>query len=119
MLSFKEAYEKRVPPQAVPAVSSVFGDGTILEMLHDPEQHQTRFAIWRDGTWRYEESHTINPVQRLVPYSPNNNLIRNEIVRLPSQPEEYSSEGQLVADIRNFIHRYVDLSPLYEQIASY
>jgi hypothetical protein len=30
-----------------------------------------------------------------------------------------SSEEQLVGEIRGFIHRYVDLSPLFEQIASY
>jgi hypothetical protein len=38
---------------------------------------------------------------------------------LPSQPEEYGSEAQLVVDVRNFIHHYVDVSPLYEQIATY
>jgi hypothetical protein len=119
MESFKEAYEKRVPPQAVPAVSSVFADGSILEMVYDPDKHRTQFAFWREGTWAYEESHTINPIQRLVPYSANNNLVRNEIVLLPSAPQEYGSDAQLVTDIRNFIHRYVDVSALYEQVASY
>src|SRR5688572_23310650 len=99
MLSFKEAYEQRVPPQAVPGVSAVFNDGAILELVYDAEQRQTRFAVWRDGRWSYEETHTINPVQRLVPYSPTNNLIRNEIVLLPSAPNEYGTEAQLVADI--------------------
>ena len=119
MQSFKEAYDKRVPPKAVPAVSSVFGDGSILETVYDPEQHETRFALWHDGAWAYEEYHTINPIQRLVPYSPSNILIRNQIVRLPSSPQEYDSEERLVADIRTFIHRYVDVSPLFEKVASY
>lgn len=119
MQTLKEALEGRTPTQAVPAVSAVFKDGGILEMLHDPEARQTRFAFWRDGAWIGEDSHPLDAVFKLVPYSPSNNLIRNEIVLLPSAPEDYDSEPQLVAMIRDFIHRYVDVSPLYEKIASY
>ncbi len=32
---------------------------------------------------------------------------------------EYESDHSLIAEIRQFIHRYVDISPLFEQIASY
>ncbi len=32
---------------------------------------------------------------------------------------EYESDHALIAEIRQFIHRYVDISPLFEQIASY
>ena len=48
-----------------------------------------------------------------------NNLLTNEVVLFPSEPLEYESESKLVEDIRAFIHRYVDISPLFEQIASY
>ena len=57
--------------------------------------------------------------ERLVPYSPDNNLIKNDVVLLPSGPEEYGSEAELVAEIQAYIHRYVDLSPQFERIASY
>ena len=50
---------------------------------------------------------------------PDNNLIKNEIVRLPKKPEEYGSEEQLLTDIKSFIHHYVDVSPLYEDICCY
>ena len=119
MQTFKEAVEQRVPTQAVPAVSAVFKDGSILELLYEPERRETRFAFWQSDAWSFEESHTVNPVHRMVPYSPHNNLIRNEIVLLPSAPEDYGTEDHLVSDIRSFIHRYVDVSALYEQIASY
>jgi hypothetical protein len=119
MQPIKEALEERTPPKAVPAVSAAFKDGTILEMLHDAEERQTRFALWRNGTWTIEESHTINPVDRLVPYSPHNNLVRHETVLLPSRPEEYESEEKLLSGIKDFIHRYVDVSPLFEEIATY
>jgi len=41
------------------------------------------------------------------------------VVLLPSEPEEYGSEEQLLAEIQSFIHRYVDVSSLFEKIASY
>jgi hypothetical protein len=54
-----------------------------------------------------------------VPYSPNNNLIKNEVILLPSEPEDFGSEEELLSQIQSFIHRYVDVSPLFEKIASY
>ena len=54
-----------------------------------------------------------------MPYSPRNNLLVNEVVLFPSEATEYESERELVEAIRSFIHRYVDVSPLFEQIASY
>lgn len=103
----------------VPTVSAVFEDGSILEMVYRPEAKQTFFVLWKDGEWKFESSIRENPFRRLVPYSPNNNLIKNEVVLLPSEPEEYGSEEALISEIQTFIHRYVDVSPLFEKIASY
>ena len=119
MQSIKEAMEERKPPKGVPTVSAVFKDGSILEMLYDRDARQTRFALWRDNTWTIVEDHAVNPMERLVPFSPANTLIRNEIVLLPSVPEEYGAEDRLLHEVRGFIHQYVDVSPLYEEIASY
>jgi hypothetical protein len=119
MQTIKEAIEKRKPPKAIPIVSAVFKDGAILEMLHDPEARETRFALWRNGGWTIKQEHAVNAMERFVPFSPANNLIKNGFVLLPKAPEEYGSEDQLLAEIKSFIHRYVDVSPLYEEIASY
>src|SRR5215469_11301998 len=105
--------------RTVPTVSAVLDGGTILEMVYGPEEKRTAFVLWRDGEWRFEPSFEADPFRRLVPYSPNNNLIKNEVVLLPSEPEEYGSEESLLAEIQSFIHRYVDVSPLFEKIASY
>ncbi len=103
----------------MPTVSAKFDDGSMLEMVHDAEAHRTGFVLWRDGVWTYEDRHLVNALQTLVPYSPQNNLIRNEIVLLPTMPEEYESEDRLIAGIRSFIHRYVNVTPHYEEIAAY
>src|SRR2546422_3259494 len=44
-------------------------------------------------------------------------LSLHDALPISSEPEEYGSEAELFAGIRSFIHRYVDVSPLYEQIA--
>ena len=102
----------------IPTVSAVLSDGSLIEMLHNPEDRRTVFCVFKDGECRFED-HLIEAGQRLVPYSPNNNLLRHEVVLLPSEPKEYESEEELLAAVRVFIHRYVDVSPLFEKIASF
>ncbi|SDP80552.1 hypothetical protein [Desulforhopalus singaporensis] len=102
----------------IPSVSGKYPDGTIFELLHDPEKKQTTFCVWKDGSFeiteKYEEYGTL-----LVPYTPHNNLIKHKIVVFPSKPEEYSSEVHLITEIQEYIHKYVDLSLTFEQIATY
>src|SRR5437867_8824352 len=99
-------------------VSNVSDDGSMLEMLYEPKEKRTGFAVWKDGQCTIEPSIRL-PQYRLVPYSAQNNLITNDVVLLPSEPEDYGSEEELLADIQDFIHRYVDVTPLFEKIASY
>lgn len=104
---------------ALPTVSALLRDGAVLEMVYRPAEAQTGFVIWKDDAWSYEASVLLTERQRLVPYSANNNLIKNEVVLLPSGPEEYESEEALLAEIQAFIHAYVDVSPLFEKITAY
>lgn len=113
-----DTIEKAKKQAAQPTVSVVLPNGSIAEMVLNPEENGTRFCVSKDGDVRYETSLVVNG-QRLVPYSPRNNLLTNEVVLFPSEATEYDSEQQLVEQIRAFIHRYVDVSPLFEQIASY
>ncbi len=113
--STEEARKER----RIPAVSAVLGDGTILETVVDPEAKRTSFILAKDDEWRSADSVPIDSSARLVPYSPRNNLLAHEVVLLPSEPEEYGSEEILLREIESFIHRYVDVSPLFEKIACY
>lgn len=101
-----------------PIVSTVLDDGSIVETVYDAATRGTQFCVYRAGTWRLEPTLQAGG-ERLVPYSGRNNLIENHVILLPSEPLEYSSDQELIANIRAYIHRYVDVSPLYERIASY
>lgn len=114
----KQIAEKAKKQSARPTVSAVLADGSVVEMVYRPEEQRTLFCILRDGELRYETGLLENG-KRMVPYSARNNLLTNEVVLFPSEPTEYGTEQELVGSIRAFIHRYVDISPLFEQIASY
>lgn len=103
----------------IPTVSKLLNDGRRVEMIAAPKGDATAFAVWKDGSWKIEREIAVSEFQVLVPYSPENNLIQNNVVLLPSTPEEYGSEELLQAEIQSFIHKYVDVSPLFEKIASY
>lgn len=105
--------------QIIPIASTLLADGTIVEMIFRPNDHKTLLAISNAGRWTVQEKieHGFGTI--LVPFSPNNNLIKNEVVLLPSEPQIYGNEASLVADVQQFIHRYVDLSPTFQQVATY
>ena len=107
-------------PNPVPAVSRITSDRTIIELVYDAAARKTALCVSRfGGLWNIEQEVTIETGEVLVPYSVSNNLIANECVLLPSKPVEYGFKHELLADIRVFLHRYVDLSPLFTQIAAH
>jgi len=88
-------------------------------MLYRQETSQTIFAVFEKGTVRYEPTFPAGQNEAFVPFRPENNLIRNRVILLPSHAVEYESEEKLIEEIRAFMHRYVDLSPLFETITVY
>jgi hypothetical protein len=103
----------------IPIVSELLEDGTIIELVYRPQDRLTLLATFNAGRWTLQSHIDVSERHRLVPFSPNNNLIKNEVVLLPSEPRNYGSEQQLVSEIAEFIHRYADLSPSFEQVACY
>src|SRR5881628_3520201 len=95
--------DKAKKDAARPTVSSVLPDGSLAEMVC--QENRTLFCVAKDAAFRYETNLLVNG-QRLVPYSPRNNLLTNEVVLFPSEPSEYDSESKLVEGIQTFIHRY-------------
>jgi hypothetical protein len=105
--------------RSFPTVSTVLPSGAVAEMVYRPEVGETGFVLWQDSGWTAAEWIDLPDGRRLVPYSPDNNLLVHKVVLFPTEPEEYGSEAELVAEIRAFIHRFVDVSPTFEEIGSY
>lgn len=90
-----------------PAISRVLDDGTLIELIRTKEN--TAFAVWRNGDWEKVSTVDVDGIA-LRPYSAENNIIKHKVVLLPSEPEEYGSDADLINEIEGYIHRYVDLA---------
>lgn len=103
----------------LPTTGTVNNDGSVLELVFDEANHATHL-VQADvsGAWSLVESAQHADGRRHVPYSPNNNLIRHRAVLLPSVPVAYGTLEDLYADVVAYLHRYVDLSPDFEDVAA-
>lgn len=110
----KHSYSSTIP---VPA--TVLGDGRVVEMLYHRKERETSYAIFKDGELSYQKTVPLKNGVTLVPYTPSNNLVKNRVVLFPSKAEEYGTEKDLLEEIKDFIHTYVDLPPLVEKISCY
>jgi len=106
-------------PAVLPTVSAVLPNGELVEMVYDDATGNTQFVCGMGKEWRYEESVLASPSERLVPYSATNNLVKHHVVLFPSEPAEYGDEPTLVARIRDFVRKYVEVSEDFELIATY
>jgi hypothetical protein len=106
-------------PPTTPTISTILPSGEIIEAVFDPTTSTTDLVTGSAGAWTIAPHLDLATGERLVPYSATNNLLVHKVVLLPSKPEEYGTAGELVQEIRSFIHRYVALTPRFESIAAY
>lgn len=103
-----------------PTVSRVLPDGRLVELLYDPDRRATALAVGGpDGEVAVHETLELTDGERLVPYAADNNLIATGCVLLPSGVGSFTTQAELIGRIQAFLHRYVDLSPVFEEIAAH
>ncbi len=103
-----------------PTVSRVLPDGRLVELLYDPDRRATALAVGGPhGDIGIQESLDLADGERLIPYAADNNLIATGCVLLPSEVGAFTSQAELTGRIQTFLHRYVDLSPVFEEIAAH
>ena len=106
--------------KTTPTISRGLPDGTLVELLYNAEERTTALAVFRpEGSVSVEPFLDLASDERLVPYSATNNLISTGCVLLPSAVGGFTDKDALLEDVRAFIHRHVDLSPVFEEIAAH
>lgn len=111
---------KHAKQRATPVCSAVLDDATIVELVFRRETKATSFVTFKSGD--IDEVAVVelpNGAGRLVPFSPRNNLLAHDVVLLPSTSRTYDSEEVLLEEVRDFIHRYADVSSSFEEIAAH
>ena len=111
--------EQTAKSMQTPAVSRRLREGGLLELVYRPDTHSTAFVAYREGTVQVIDSFETDSGERLVPIAARNNLIRHGAVVLPERPEPYGTIRELIASIKEYLYRYVDLSEQFRTIASY
>src|SRR3990172_6278246 len=104
---------------SIPVLSSVLRDGRMVELFYDDGERTTRFGVWDGSKSELAESVATGSDEKLVPYSARNSLIRNHIVLFPSAATDYGSTQELITEVREYLHRYVDVSESFERLAGY
>lgn len=105
---------------ATPTISRVLDDGRMVELLYDPTAGSTALAVMNtDGSISKVTEIALPSGERLIPYSPLNNLIVAECVLLPSDVGDFGDKGDVLEAVSGFLHKYVDLSPLFQEIAAH
>ncbi len=57
--------------------------------------------------------------RKYVPLPPSYNLVDKGVILFPSLATPYESEEEILKEIQNFIHKYLDITEVFEQIATY
>lgn len=112
-----EAEEAR--PKTKPLVSAILEDGTIIETIYRPELNETALVSWQGGMGTEHTNLNLPRLGQVTPYSPDNNLLAHGVVLFPSGVGEHGNTQAILAAVRSFIHRYADVSDVFEEVASY
>lgn len=88
-----------------------------VELIFNPEENRLDF-IYFDNEDRLIQTKTIE-IDGTIYIAPKTDLIKLGAVIVPQGVQEYESEEKLIQEVREFIHRYVDISQDFELFATY
>ena len=106
----KAAKRSKKEPPRPELVSRVLKDGTIIKSLFDETlAPRCRFVVKEPGREPYEtQEYVINGVT-MFPPERLSRVFENGIVKMSSGLEDYQSTESLLAELKTFLHRYIDL----------
>ncbi len=100
--------------------TALITEDAIYEMVYDRHTNTTAFS---GRTMFGEIKYLLNEVEyqgkKYQPLPPHNMLVEKGVILFPSLPSPYESEEKLLEEIQAFIHKYLDISDVFEQIATY
>ena len=93
-------------------------DDTIYEMVFNKETKQTQFAFLdrADEISYLDKVETISK-EIVLPFPAESNFVKSGMVLFPSQAEEYGTEEELLAEIRSFINKYLEVSDFMQEVS--
>jgi hypothetical protein len=100
--------------------TTVITEGSIYEMVYDRIENKTSyFKCDKLGKLECFLDEVEVKGEKFRPLPPSYQLIEKGVILFPSQATPYKNEEELLLEIQNFIHKYLDISEVFEQIATY
>jgi hypothetical protein len=99
--------------------ASVVTDDFIAETVYDPASKQTSYAVYNGSGEVFYQDSIKDTAGDILPLDAESDIVSRGVVLLPSTAAEYGTEEKLIAEIRFFIHKYLEISEVFEQIATY
>jgi len=100
--------------------TSIVTHDALYEMVYSKITNKTYFfkANKRGKLETFLEQVEIDG-QKFKPLPPTYNLVEKGVILFPSLATPYESEEEILKEIQGFIHKYLDISEVFEQIATY
>jgi hypothetical protein len=100
--------------------TSIITPDALYEMVYDRSAYKTSFLkMTRNGTIEDSFSEIELEGRTYKPLPPSYNLVEKGVILFPSLATPYENEEEILKEIQTFIHKYLDVSEVFEQIATY
>jgi hypothetical protein len=100
--------------------TSMITENALYEMVFDALTKRTSFfKMDRYGKLECFIEEVEIDGMKYKPLPPTYNLVDKGVILFPSQATPYQSEEEILKEIQTFIHKYLDISEVFEQIATY
>ncbi len=95
-------------------------ENELYEMVHDPYERKTAFAMSNSfGEMKFLVDEVEYDGELYRPLPASHQLVEKNVILFPYLAMPYESEEAILKEIQEFIHKYVDVSDVFEQIATY
>jgi len=112
---FQDKRENKPKSKKVYMSFVLLEDGKLAEEITNPDP---LFAVYDPATEIIEVTPTVQINGNYI-YPLNGDLVTKKVVMFPEKAEDYESLETLRQEVATFIHKYVDIHPFYEELASY
>jgi hypothetical protein len=92
-------------------------EDTLYEQVYDPVTFETRFVYLNEGTVHYKDQVEYNSI-KFIPIN-DRRAIEMGAIFFPDVPVDYGTLQELIIEINEFIHKYMDVSDLFQMFSAW
>ncbi len=96
--------------------SSFFINDILYEQVYDIKTNKVRFAFKEKGIVKYTDAFFF---QGLEHHPLNGEELQKQVILLPDMVEPYTNITDLIKELKDFIHEYVDVPEQYETFSAW